>query len=1030
MNRFWDIIIEPIIKALKADYIIEVGSEKGINTKNILEYCEVHDAHMTAIDPSPHFDVYKFKNIYGDKFEFHEGLSLSILPLLEDYDVILIDGDHNWYTVYNELKIIENTFKKNKSLIIFLHDVGWPYARRDLYYNPENVPEVFRQPYKKLGIYPDQSNLKKKGGLNVGYHNSIYENNQKNGVLTAIEDFIGESDLEFTFHKVDVFNGLGILYLKDKKLENMIKDVIESADLFNKLEKERIKILIDFIESKELYGFLEKRMNELEEERGVLEGAVFDLKDRNLSLEERLDIIKEEKSKIVKNYYKTKKYNDMLDKKLQMDIKVLKEALNQQKLLFNSIKGKEKRIWDMEKEQNKLKYQIEVITNKYHEIEYLQNKDKPFFQRFVSKFPSFYMLFKWRNNGIKNALNNVRGYKSIKEHNLFDMAYYLNRNNDVKLLGMDPIVHYICYGFKEGRKPNPNFDGDYYLKKYGDVKKSNLNPLVHYALYGLNEKRRTKKEKSIETYVNSQKNDDYGVIANSGLFDSDWYIENYNHNVDFKLIDPINHYLTFGVKEKYDPNPFFSTKWYLQTNPDVVEAKINPLVHFIKHGEAEGRNPNPIFDILVRIKQSNSVSSQEINLIHDYSNEFKGGRHNSHLQFSIDDSRNKGVRTLFFSHNLYMQGAQNSLYELVIGLKHKEVVNPIVHSPIDGPLRKAYEKNGVKVIIGNSKLQEPIDLNEFNENLLSLIKKINGYNIQFVHANTLRTFYGIELARKLKISCSWNPRESEYWETYFDYLPEQVKKIAFDSFSYPYKVIFVSKYTMDNWKQLNDDNFITIYNALNTKRLIYNSVNCTREESRAILGVNGDEIAILLVGTVSERKGQKDILLAIQNLPSGVIDKIKIFIVGDKPSKYSDELHEIYAEMPSKFKQSIFIIPETSDETEFYKIVNYYLASDILVFSSRLESYPRVILEALYFNLPIITTPVFGVKEQVEDGFSALFYDPGNIKQLSDHLLKLVKDNSLRYKLRENTKKQLKQLTTHDEMLEKYGEIILNGIGE
>lgn len=27
------------------------------------------------------------------------------------------------------------------------------------------------------------------------------------------------------------------------------------------------------------------------------------------------------------------------------------------------------------------------------------------------------------------------------------------------------------------------------------------------------------------------------------------------------------------------------------------------------------------------------------------------------------------------------------------------------------------------------------------------------------------------------------------------------------------------------------------------------------------------------------------------------------------------------------------------------------------------ESYPRVILEALYFNLTIITTPVFGVKE-------------------------------------------------------------------
>ncbi|WP_275542131.1 hypothetical protein [Methanobacterium bryantii] len=44
---------------------------------------------------------------------------------------------------------------------------------------------------------------------------------------------------------------------------------------------------------------------------------------------------------------------------------------------------------------------------------------------------------------------------------------------------MDPILHYMYPGFKEGKKPSPTFDGDYYLKRYKDVKKSNLNPLVH-----------------------------------------------------------------------------------------------------------------------------------------------------------------------------------------------------------------------------------------------------------------------------------------------------------------------------------------------------------------------------------------------------------------------------------------------------------------------------------------------------------------------------------------------------------------------
>ena len=53
MNRFWDSVIRPIIEKIGAKYIIEIGSDKGINTRNILEYCKDHDARMTAIDPAP-----------------------------------------------------------------------------------------------------------------------------------------------------------------------------------------------------------------------------------------------------------------------------------------------------------------------------------------------------------------------------------------------------------------------------------------------------------------------------------------------------------------------------------------------------------------------------------------------------------------------------------------------------------------------------------------------------------------------------------------------------------------------------------------------------------------------------------------------------------------------------------------------------------------------------------------------------------------------------------------------------------------
>jgi hypothetical protein len=210
-----------------------------LNTKHILEYCLDNNAHITAIDPFPKFDIEEFKAEYGDKFEIYTELSLNRLPLLKDYDTIIIDGDHNWYTVYNELKIIEESFKDKKFPLIFLHDIGWPYARRDLYYNPENIPQKHRQPYKKLGIYPGKNSLLETGGLNSHLFNAITENNPHNGILTALEDFIKESDLKLSFEHVNAFHGLGILYIKEDKIDKIVKKVIESADIVDLLEKER-----------------------------------------------------------------------------------------------------------------------------------------------------------------------------------------------------------------------------------------------------------------------------------------------------------------------------------------------------------------------------------------------------------------------------------------------------------------------------------------------------------------------------------------------------------------------------------------------------------------------------------------------------------------------------------------------------------------------------------------------------------------------------------------------------------------------
>jgi GT2 family glycosyltransferase/glycosyltransferase involved in cell wall biosynthesis len=78
------------------------------------------------------------------------------------------------------------------------------------------------------------------------------------------------------------------------------------------------------------------------------------------------------------------------------------------------------------------------------------------------------------------------------------------------------------------------------------------------------------------------------VIARSGLFHRNWYLEN-NSDVAASGMDPIWHYVKFGASEGRDPSKFFSTRDYLLENPDVAAARINPLLHFIRHGAPQRR---------------------------------------------------------------------------------------------------------------------------------------------------------------------------------------------------------------------------------------------------------------------------------------------------------------------------------------------------------------------------------------------------------------------------------------------------------
>ena len=227
MYRFWEPVVQPLLARLEPRTLIEIGSDHGPNTRRLLEFCVEKTALLYVIDPLPKYNVNDWLEEFPDNLVFHEAPSLDVLPTLPTVDVVLIDGDHNWHTVINELRLLAQTASKNARSfpLVLLHDVGWPYGRRDLYYEPDRIPPAERQPYEKAGLRLGRSELDPDGGLNRHRFNATHEGGPHNGVRTAIEDFRSEVELDLELVVVPGINELGILFPTD--LGTRAPDVVE-----------------------------------------------------------------------------------------------------------------------------------------------------------------------------------------------------------------------------------------------------------------------------------------------------------------------------------------------------------------------------------------------------------------------------------------------------------------------------------------------------------------------------------------------------------------------------------------------------------------------------------------------------------------------------------------------------------------------------------------------------------------------------------------------------------------------------------
>jgi methyltransferase family protein/glycosyl transferase-like sugar-binding protein len=190
VRRFWETLVAPVLDATEPSAIVEIGAGTGKNTALLAAWAREHGATLHIVDPAPEFDLEAITR--EGRVVVHTDLSLNVLPHLPPVDVALIDGDHNWYTVVSEILLLQQAAREHErpTPVMLCHDVGWPCGRRDHYYDPAAIPEPFRQPWLHVGFEDGRKPPAPKDVNSLTLCCATEQGGPRNGVLTAIEDFL------------------------------------------------------------------------------------------------------------------------------------------------------------------------------------------------------------------------------------------------------------------------------------------------------------------------------------------------------------------------------------------------------------------------------------------------------------------------------------------------------------------------------------------------------------------------------------------------------------------------------------------------------------------------------------------------------------------------------------------------------------------------------------------------------------------------------------------------------------------------
>ena len=365
--------------------------------------------------------------------------------------------------------------------------------------------------------------------------------------------------------------------------------------------------------------------------------------------------------------------------------------------------------------------------------------------------------------------------------------------------------------------------------------------------------------------------------------------------------------------------------------------------------------------------------------------------------------KDEKIKILFIIDNLAsVGGTQNILFNLVRGLVK------INYSPTVVSLN-----GGNRSLIDRFK-NENIELILFNKlniwfwglpKLIYLIQKRKFSIIQnlLLYSNIIGRISGSFARVPVIISSTWGDGHTlKTWEVWLDRLTNKLDD----------RIVVNSK--------AGRDFCIKIFGIDKKKiELISNGVENPKTYDKEIIAnfkdtlkIPGEKIIIGTIGRLSEEKGHRFLLDAF----SLVLREIKdIFLVIVGSGYLKNNLNDQVGRLGIRDKVTFI---------DYLKDIGlFYSGIDIFVLPSVSEGFPNVILEAMFYQKPIIASCVGDIPEVIENGVSGLLVSPREEKELAEALKLLVRDKDLARKLATGSKRKIMEDFSLDKMVNSFSHL-------